>query len=105
RPSPNPTTAFTASSAAVPPASTPGCASASDRSADMPTEIKKNPSSSPSNGAMSASSSWRYSDPDSSTPAMNAPSDGDSPPSVANVAAPTTISSETAVNTSGVFAP
>ena len=92
RPSPKPTAAFTASSAAVPPTSTPGRASASDRSADMPTEMKKNPSSSPSNGAMSASSSWRYSDSDSSTPAMNAPSDGDSPPSVASVAAPTTIS-------------
>ena len=54
---------------------------------------------------MSASSSWRYSDSDNNTPAMNAPSDGDSPPSVANVAAPTTISNATAVNTSGVFAP
>ena len=45
------------------------------RSADMPTEMKKKPSNSPSNGAMSASSSCRYSDSDSSTPAMNAPSD------------------------------
>ena len=45
----------------------------------MPTEMKKKPSSRPSNGAMSACSSWRYSDSDSSTPAMNAPSDGDRP--------------------------
>ena len=71
----------------------------------MPTEMKKNPSSSPSNGAMSASSSWRYSEPDSSTPAMNAPSDIDSPASAASSAVPATISSDAAVNNSGVRAP
>ena len=71
----------------------------------MPTEMKKNPSSSPSNGAMSASSSLRYSDPDSSTPAMNAPSDGDSPAAEASNAVPVTMSNATVVNTSGVLAP
>ena len=71
----------------------------------MPTEMKKKPSSRPSNGSMSACSSWRYSDSDSSTPAMKAPSDGDRPATVASKAVPATMSSATVVNTSGVFAP
>ena len=53
-----------------------GCVPARFRSADMPTEMKKNPSSRPSKGAISACSSWRYSDSESSTPAMKAPSEG-----------------------------
>ncbi len=71
----------------------------------MPTEMKKNPSSSSSNGAISASSSWRYSDPDSSTPAMKAPSDGDSPAAETSSAVPVTMNNATAVNSSGVRAP
>ncbi len=101
----NPTTALATSSDAVAAASSAGWVPASDRSADMPTEMKKNPSSRPSNGAMSAWSSWRYSDSDSSTPAMNAPSEADRPPAVASRAVPATMSSATAVKTSGVFAP
>ena len=39
----------------------------------MPTAMKKSPSSSPLNGSMSSSSSWRYSLSASITPATNAP--------------------------------
>ena len=97
--------ALTRSNTAVASTSSAGCARASGRSADMPTEMKKKPSSRPSNGSISACSSWRYSDSDSSTPAMKAPSDGDRPATVASEAAPATMSSATVVNTSGVFAP
>ena len=45
----------------------------------MPTAMKNSPSSRPLKGSMSASSSWRNSDSASSTPAMKAPSEADSP--------------------------
>ncbi len=105
RPSTNAIAALANSSAPVASASSNGCARASGRSMDMPTEMKKKPSNRPSNGSMSACSSWRYSDSDNSTPAMNAPSDGDRPATVASRAVPVTISSATVVKTSGVFAP
>ncbi len=71
----------------------------------MPTEMKKKPSSRPSNGSISACNSWRYSLPDSSTPARKAPSDMDSPAALASAAAPTTVSRARVVNISGVRAP
>ncbi len=75
------------------PASTSsGCATTWPRSADMPTEMKNSPSSRPLKGSMLASSSWRYSESASSTPARKAPSDIDSPTA--------TISSETPMTTS-----
>ena len=46
----------------------------------MPTAMKNTASRRPSNGAMSASIWWRYSQSASSTPAMNAPSAADSRP-------------------------
>ena len=67
--------------------------------------MKKKPSSSPSNGWMSARSSCRYSEFDSSTPARNAPSDIDSPAAEAIQAVPATVSNAVAVKTSGVRAP
>ncbi len=69
-------------------------------SADMPTEMKKNPSSRPSNGSTSACSSWRYSDSDSSTPAAKAPREAGSPTALDMAAAPATRSRAVAVNTS-----
>ena len=71
----------------------------------MPTDTKNRPSSSPSKGAMSACTSCRYSESDSSTPAMKAPSDMDSPAQAANSAVPSTISRAVAVKISGVRAP
>ena len=66
----------------------------------MPTAMKNRPSSSPLNGSMSASSSWRNSESASSTPARKAPSDIDRPIDSIASAAPTTSSSAAAVNIS-----
>ena len=63
----------------------------------MPTAMKNTASSSPSNGAMSASIWWRYSESASSAPAMNAPSAADSPAASMTRATPTTVSSALAV--------
>ena len=63
----------------------------------MPTAMKKSPSSSPSNGAMSASIWWRYSESASSAPAMKAPSAADSPAASMTSATPTTVRSALAV--------
>ncbi len=71
----------------------------------MPTDMKKKPSSRPSNGSTSACSSCRYSDSASTTPAAKAPRDRGRPAAPASAAAPTTISSAVAVNSSRVRAP
>ena len=54
----------------------------------MPTEMKNSPMSSPLKGSMSASSSCRYSESASSTPAMNAPSAGLRPTAEVRTARP-----------------
>ncbi len=105
RPSISATTTLDSISAATPPRIHTGWLPSRVKSASMPTDMKKKPSSSPSNGSMSACNSCRYSESDSSTPAMNAPSDMDSPASLARKAVPTTMSRAVAVNTSGVRAP
>ncbi len=66
----------------------------------MPTAMKKSPSSSPLNGSMSTSSSIRYSDSASSTPAMKAPRPIDSPTDCVSQALPTTSSSASATKIS-----
>ncbi|MNV46465.1 hypothetical protein D3C71_1382980 [compost metagenome] len=66
----------------------------------IPTEIKNSPNSSPLNGSIAVSSSWRYSLSASSTPAINVPSAIDSPSASINSAEPNTSSSVAAVNTS-----
>src|ERR1019366_10522406 len=72
-------TVFTTSSVTVAAARDRASAMAACKLADIPTEMKKNPSSVFSNGAISACSSCRYSESDSITPARNAPRDGDNP--------------------------
>lgn len=67
---------------------------------DIPTEIKNIPSSSPLNGSMVISSSWRYSVSASITPAINVPSAMENPSCSINTAEPITTSSEAAVKTS-----
>ena len=49
------------------------------KSMPAPTDMKKRPSSSPLNGSMSASSSWRYSLSASTTPARKEPRAGERP--------------------------
>ena len=71
----------------------------------MPIEMKKKPSSRPSKGSTSTCSSCRYSDSERITPAANAPSDIGRPASCATTAAPATMSSAVAVNTSPVRTP
>jgi len=66
----------------------------------MPTAMKNSPSSRPLNGSMSASSSWRYSESASNTPARNAPSAMDRPADWTNNAVPITTSKAAAINTS-----
>ena len=66
----------------------------------MPTAMKNRPSSSPLNGSMSSSSSWRYSLSASITPARNAPSAIDRPTHSISAAVPSTTSSEKPTNTS-----
>ena len=69
----------------------------------MPTDMKNRPSSSPLNGSISVSMVRRYSELARTTPAMNAPSVGDTPmPSIRTVT-PMTMASEVAVNTSRRF--
>ena len=70
------------------------------RSIDMPTAMKNRPSSSPLNGSMSSSSSWRYSLSASITPARKAPSAIDRPTDSISAAVPSTSSSEKPTNTS-----
>ena len=77
-----------------------GLLTSKPKSIDMPTEIKKSPSSSPLNGSISLSSAWRYSELASNTPARNAPSAIDKPASVISWAMPITNSKAKAVNTS-----
>ena len=60
----------------------------------MPTAMKNRPSSRPLNGSMSSSSSWRYSESASSTPARKAPSAIDRPTISISAAMPITSSSE-----------
>ena len=50
-----------------------GCAKISLTSVNIPTDIKNRPKSSPLNGSILASSSWRYSESANSTPVKNAP--------------------------------
>ena len=91
---------MTAINAAVAPTMANGWETISPRSADIPTEMKNSPSSKPLNGSMSASSSWRYSESASSTPARKAPSDIDSPTEVMSSEVPITTSSVAAVKIS-----
>jgi len=66
----------------------------------MPTAMKNSPSSSPLNGSMSISSSCRYSDSASITPARNEPSAIDSPRLSMSAATPSTSSSAKPMKTS-----
>ncbi|MNP29721.1 hypothetical protein D3C76_1227570 [compost metagenome] len=56
-----------------------GWAANRPKSMPAPTDMKNRPSSSPLNGSMSASSSWRYSLSASTTPARKEPRAGESP--------------------------
>src|SRR4051812_12939353 len=100
RPSPSKMAALTPISPSAAPKMASGCASTSPRLADIPTEMKNKPNSNPLNGSMSASSSCRYSESASSTPARNAPSDMDNPTDVISSDVPMTTSNAAAVNIS-----
>ena len=69
-------------------------------SIDMPTLMKKSPSSMPRNGSISASSWWRKFDSARSTPARNAPIAIESPTFSMRSAEPSTTRSAEAVITS-----
>ena len=105
RPTPNSTANFTSSSKATPETTSPGSAAIRSRSMPMPTAMKNRPSSSPLNGLICDSSSCRYSESASSTPAMNAPRPGLSPACCMIQALPSTASRAVAVNTSGAWVP
>ena len=66
-----------------------------------PMVIKNSPSNRPLNGAISDSSSWRYSLLASTTPAKKVPRAGERPTSVINRAMPITINRAVAVKSSG----
>ncbi len=70
-----------------------GRPSSRPKSTLMPTAMKNRPSSSPLNGSMSSSSSCRYSDSASITPARNEPSAIDRPTLSMSAAMPSTSSS------------
>ncbi len=79
RPRPNEMIVLATSRDTTPSRMGSGCAATRFNCAPMPTDMKKQPSSSPSNGSISACNSCRYSELDSRTPARKAPSDMDRP--------------------------
>ena len=100
RPSINNTTNFTAISPKAISTTSQRWSFNSPKFTDIPTVMKNKPSNNPLNGSMSASSAWRYSDSDSSTPARNAPRAMESPMCSRSRAVPSTTSNARAVNTS-----
>ena len=78
----------------------PGWCATRAKSIEAPTAMKNRPRSSPLNGSMSLSSSWRYSLVASTTPARNVPSAGDRPTALISSAMPTTSRSAAAVKIS-----
>ena len=66
----------------------------------MPTAMKNRPINKPWKGRIDASSSWRKSESDNSTPATKAPSDIDRPPACSSRPRPSAVASAAAVNIS-----
>ena len=91
---------FTTMRTAVSPTIRSGLLISRPRSADMPTAMKKRPTSSPLKGSTSASSWWRYSESATITPAMKAPSPIEKPMMCIARAAPVTSVSAAAVKSS-----
>ena len=82
------------------PTTSNGCAAMTPRSSNIPTARKNSPSRIDRNGSTSLSSSWRYGDSASITPATNAPSATDSPSACISADAPTTVNSPATTNSS-----
>jgi hypothetical protein len=97
------TAAFDAIRPSTAPTMRTGLDAIKPRSTDMPTEMKNRPSNRPLNGWMFASSSWRYSESASSTPARKAPSDMDSPTPLIRRDTPITTSNAAAVKISWIL--
>ncbi len=100
RPSPKITSALVTISASAMPNTNTGSLAIAPRSSSMPTERKNSPSRIERNGSTSASSSWRYGESASITPATNAPNAVLAPIICITPAAATTVNSAATMNIS-----
>ena len=100
RPSAKMMAILTATNASASPATNKGCARMTSTSSNMPTARKNRPSRIDRNGSISASSSCRYGDSASMTPATNAPNAGDTPIDCMTAALTQTVNSPVTMNSS-----